>query len=195
MIWFTSDTHFSHERIITLCNRPFRDAQHMNEMLIKNWNDVVSPDDTVFHLGDVALGTFSESILNVGRLNGFKILVDGNHDRLSVEKASRRERFEPMYREVFQEIAGVSASVILDIGEIASMSHYPYEGDHTEKDRHGELRLVDYGHTLLHGHTHSTEKVSRSKRGTLMIHVGVDAWDYRPVSMDEVCELVQRPGV
>ena len=55
-IWFTSDTHFSHCNIIKYCNRPFKDVDEMNKILIQNWNNVVRPDDIVWHLGDFALG-------------------------------------------------------------------------------------------------------------------------------------------
>lgn len=51
-IFFTADTHFSHDSIIRFCDRPFRDTQDMDEALVANWNRRVGPDDTVFHLGD-----------------------------------------------------------------------------------------------------------------------------------------------
>ena len=54
--FFTSDTHFGHANIINLCKRPFKDVNHMNDMLVENWNNVVTDDDTVFHLGDFAFG-------------------------------------------------------------------------------------------------------------------------------------------
>lgn len=38
--FFTSDTHFGHANIINLCNRPFKDVNHMNDMLVENWNSV-----------------------------------------------------------------------------------------------------------------------------------------------------------
>ena len=47
MIYFSADQHFSHANIIKYCKRPFNNAQHMNETLIKNWNSVVKPMDTV----------------------------------------------------------------------------------------------------------------------------------------------------
>ena len=53
-LFFTSDTHFSHANIMKFCGRPFKNVGEMNNTIIKNWNDVVGPEDTVFHLGDLA---------------------------------------------------------------------------------------------------------------------------------------------
>ena len=50
--FITSDNHFYHEKIIWHCKRPFNSVNHMNEHMIKMWNDVVSYNDIVFHLGD-----------------------------------------------------------------------------------------------------------------------------------------------
>ena len=55
-LFFTSDTHFFHEGIIRFCNRPFGSVEEMNETLIRNWNEKVPEDGTVFHLGDFAFG-------------------------------------------------------------------------------------------------------------------------------------------
>ena len=51
----------------------------MDEALIKNWNDVISPDDIVFHLGDFAFGGSQLWNDTLQRLNGHKILIIGNH--------------------------------------------------------------------------------------------------------------------
>ena len=77
--WIISDTHFFHENIGKYCNRP----DNWQELIIKNWNDLISPDETVLHLGDFALGKKSNFELLTGSLNGRLFLIQGNHDRLS----------------------------------------------------------------------------------------------------------------
>lgn len=80
MIYFIADTHFYHENIIKYCNRPFKNSKQMNEYIVNKWNSVVTKDDIVYHLGDVGFGSTDELKELVGRLNGTKILIRGNHD-------------------------------------------------------------------------------------------------------------------
>lgn len=80
-IFVCSDLHFSHERIILYENRPFKDIDDMNSGLIKRWNNVVSNDDKVFVLGDVAFCSKEKTKEIIEQLNGYKILVMGNHDK------------------------------------------------------------------------------------------------------------------
>ena len=84
--FFTSDTHFGHANIINLCNRPFKDVNHMNDMLVENWNSVVTDDDTVFHLGDFALGGSAVWSNVLSRLKGKIYLILGNHDRKNIRQ-------------------------------------------------------------------------------------------------------------
>ena len=63
-IFFTSDTHFGHSKIIDYCKRPFSSIEEHDKTLIQNWNNVVGQDDTVFHLGDFAYGN-SQFISNI----------------------------------------------------------------------------------------------------------------------------------
>lgn len=195
-VFYTSDTHFGHKNIIDFCKRPFQDVSHMNEILIKNWNETVSPDDTVFHLGDVALGPWVEWDSILSRLNGYKILIVGNHDRIFAgEKERQRERFRPFYEQWFDEIHDEIrlGHRNFDFGghddvEVI-MSHFPYDGDSHDGDRYTEHRPVDNGSPLIHGHTHSSgNPVSVSKRGTPQFHVGVDAHGYRPVHEEVIVE-------
>lgn len=80
-VFFTSDHHFGHKLIIDFESRPFANVQEMNEALIANWNAAVGPEDTVFHLGDFSFLGLEATSAIISRLNGYKILILGNHDR------------------------------------------------------------------------------------------------------------------
>lgn len=73
MIFYISDTHFGHENIIKICNRPYQNIQEMNEDIIKRWNNKVKPEDNVYFLGDFTYKTSScDAIEVLKRLNGKK---------------------------------------------------------------------------------------------------------------------------
>jgi calcineurin-like phosphoesterase family protein len=76
--WIISDTHWGHENIVEFCRRP---ADH-EQVMIDEWRDVVPPDDTVLHLGDLSYrnnGMFRH--VTSKQLTGSrKLLVKGNHD-------------------------------------------------------------------------------------------------------------------
>ena len=76
----TSCTHFGHGNIISLAGRPFPNAKEMDEALIANWNSVVKPEDTIFHLGDVTWWNMEKTKDIFDKLKGIKIFIRGNHD-------------------------------------------------------------------------------------------------------------------
>lgn len=97
--FFTSDTHFNHANVIKYCARPFASVDEMNRVMIERWNAVVKPEDTVYHLGDFALGKASEWPVFLQQLNGIrKILIIGNHDR------SPRQMIEGGFHEVHEKL-------------------------------------------------------------------------------------------
>ncbi len=189
-IFFTSDTHFGHARINELANRPFDSVEEMNETIIDRWNETVKTTDTVFHLGDVALGKLDDSLPLMDRLNGHKHLIVGNHDRVFAgNKPAYIERFMPVYRAFFDTI---NYSMVWNVGKhTVRLNHFPYSGDSQSKDRHSKYRPVDDGTILIHGHTHSQELVSFSEQGTLQIHVGVDAHLYYPVTETLIIDTIR----
>lgn len=83
-LFVISDTHFCHNNIIKYCNRPFKDADEMNQVLIDNWNKTVNKDDVILHLGDITAGAGKQKDLKTQeillKLNGRKLFIRGNHD-------------------------------------------------------------------------------------------------------------------
>ena len=114
-LFFTSDTHFFHGRIIELCNRPFHSVEEMNEALITNWNRVVPRDGVVFHLGDFAFGGPDEWNSILDRLNGEIHLILGNHDM----RMARTEVMDRFSEVTLQKIISVDGRNIL-------LNHYPF---------------------------------------------------------------------
>jgi len=86
-IFVISDTHFGHENILKFKThtgkmlRDFHDSVEMDKCMIRRWNDVVEPQDKVYHLGDVYLGSQKRADNILRRLNGHKRLILGNHDK------------------------------------------------------------------------------------------------------------------
>jgi len=180
----TSDHHFGHARISELADRPFGSVDEMNSGMIERWNQMVGPDDIVLHLGDLALGPIEQSVGLTAQLHGRRLLVPGNHDRVSPATQSNRaiERFRPIY----EDAGWTVLSEVLDghrHGRRLLASHYPFVGDSTGVERHSSRRPNDSGVPLVHGHTHDR---GFGPHGSHEFHVGVDAFDFRPVPFDVI---------
>jgi len=188
-VWFTADLHFGHGNVIDYSGRPFADAAEMDDALIERWNAVVDPADTVWVLGDVALGRIADTLPLVDLLNGHKLLLAGNHDRCWAGHGSRADGWTERYLDAgFAEIHQGTRRFEIDEQRVLAC-HFPYRGDSHDHDRYVEQRPVDTGEWLLHGHVHE-----RWRQRGRMINVGVDVWDYRPVSEAELATVI-RDGV
>jgi calcineurin-like phosphoesterase family protein len=89
--FFISDTHFSHDKVIDFCDRPFQSVEEMDEGLIEIWNQTVGKKDTVHHLGDFCFGNSQRWVEILKRLNGKIILYKGNHDYSKDIKEAQKE--------------------------------------------------------------------------------------------------------
>ena len=69
--------------------------------------------------------------------------------------------------------------------DILLLSHFPYKGDHTEEDRFKDRRPANFGEWLLHGHVHDLWKVKDK-----MINVGVDVNEYKPISLEQIIDVI-----
>lgn len=176
--FFTSDTHFNHANIIKFCNRPFKDVEQMNEVMIANWNNAISKDDTVFHLGDFCLGGEAEWTKILDRLNGKIYLIMGNHDLKNI-----RQGFISRFEHVAMQMR-------IEIGKKRIyLCHYPFlcfEGSY--KDDVWQL----------FGHVHTRRSNSGIDAGRLQYlyptqyDVGVDNNNFTPVSFGQVKRIIDK---
>lgn len=167
-IFFVSDTHFGHSRVIEYSKRPFRDVSEMDEALITNWNMTVGKRDDVYHLGDFSFHTPLVSASIIKRLNGKKFLIKGNHDKKHfLKECSGLFEWVKDYNELKFD------------GQRIVLSHFPFM----------TWNASHYGSWHLHGHCHGSLPDDNS---VLRIDVGVDCHSYTPVSMFNVFELMKK---
>ncbi len=184
-VWLVSDTHFGHEKTCTVFKRedgsplrPFASAEEMDEFMVQAWNERVRPTDKVYHLGDVVISRKFLSVL--GRLNGDKVLIRGNHDIFRLED----------YTEHFRDVRGyhVMNGLIL--------SHVPV---HTDS-------LARFG-ANIHGHLHAnrvmrargvdtrTGDILYSKEIDPRYHcVCVEHTDFAPILFEDVLKRIKAEG-
>lgn len=163
-IWFTADLHLCHENIIRFCNRPFPDTEAMNARMIAELQARVRPDDDLWILGDFAASKATIAQRAAVRamfdaIPGRKHLVVGNHDRSWI-------------RELPWNSVASMADIVVD-GQRLFLCHYPmvtFPGA-----RRGGLQLF--------GHVHQNWAGTRNS-----INVGVDLWDFRPISVSKIQE-------
>lgn len=162
-VWFTSDQHFGHKKIIDLAGRPFADIRDMDETMIQRYNDVVGSNDTVYFLGDFSFYQRPDAARVFRRLKGNKHLVIGNHDSSDILSLNW--------------VSVSNYKTISHCGRKFILFHYPIE--------EWEDYFKDSIH--LHGHNHQNSVPSYGRKLN-RFSVCVDVRDYRPVSADEIIE-------
>lgn len=172
MRYYYSDTHYRHKNIIKYSSRPFKDIDEMDKALIDRHNSVVSPSDVSICLGDFSMkGKPGEIEKIVSSLNGFKILIRGNHDSSS----------KKMYELGFDLVAENMTLHLPDVGRIF-FRHFPSrEGEDT-------LKMLKEKHCshLVHGHVHNN-----SLESNRFINVCVEKTNYTPISETELIKLIK----
>lgn len=175
-IFFTSDTHFGHRRILEYSKRPFSSIEEHDEALITRWNETVGKNDEVYHLGDFALVNANKWADIVGRLNGRIHLIIGNHDE---------EKLKTHNHDLFAEVSFFQHLNIDGVKIYAC--HYPllcFDGEDVPSVWN------------LYGHVHSGPGCGAFDLPRLeytfrnQYDVGVDNNDYRPVSFEEVRQII-----
>ncbi len=188
MIYFTSDLHLGHEKAIEFTNRPFTDLEDMNNTLIQNINDTVGKKDELWILGDFAYKLKRDEVRELrNRILCKNVhLVRGNHD-----KDYSKDAIFSSVQEYKELKTGYGRFILF---------HYPIL----------RWNASHYGSVHLHGHIHSVGTYNELNLQTrysdrypdyalpdpedLMLRiydVGVDANNYKPVSIDQIAELMK----
>lgn len=167
-IFWVSDTHFFHKNALGWRTQ-FKTVEEMNKFIVKNWEQAVSPDDTVYHLGDEFLGNAKEAQKLLKSLPGYKILIRGNHST-----KSDNWYHEAGFAEIHNSLVLTSPSRPSTIRYFINHEPVPYQA----------LRAMDsmkdggeYNFICIHGHLHDS---------TDMAFTGEDVWAH-PEKYVNVC--------
>jgi len=157
MIWFSADHHFDHKNIIKYCKRPFSGVGEMEVELFKRHNKVVKEDDTVYFIGDFTLKREGMRY----SLQNIVTKLNGNIHLI----LGNHDRNDPFF---YHEIGFKSVHTILEVEEF-TLVHDP------------AIANMNSSKPFLVGHIHNIFKKSKNA-----LNVGVDVWDFYPISIDQV---------
>lgn len=166
-IFFTSDLHFYHKNIIKYEHRPFSSVEEMNKTLIKNWNNTVSNEDSVYILGDFCFGNYEEAYQIAKQLNGKKYMILGNHDKCIKVMPT------PMKQEIFEWVKDYH--MLKHEGMKLVLFHFPVQV--WDCQHYGSIHL--YGHI----HSNSHELIAKIPNS---YNVGIDVNNYKPIEFNEI---------
>ena len=172
MIWLSADLHFGHNKPFIYEKRGFNDIHEMNETILNNFRSVVKPEDDLYLLGDLYLGSLNKVIHYLLGLPGKIHIVYGNHDTLS------RQKFYGQMPNVV-EVMGYS-NILKYNKQSIYLSHYPTITDNYP----GFPKVINF-----FGHTH--QKTNQYRDYTQMYHVGVDSHNCFPVNIDEALSEIK----
>lgn len=156
-----SDLHLGHANILKHSGdlRGGTTLEEHDQWIIDQWNSVVTKQDLVYVLGDVAMNR--QALHKVKRLKGSKHLCKGNHDIESLKA----------YQEYFATIYGIH-----NHRRVFWMSHAPIHP--------GSLR----GMFNLHGHTHQNKVMLDNEPDLRYINVCIESSYGVPQNLDNLFE-------
>ena len=159
--FFTSDTHFGHENILKYSNRPFKTIEEMDETIISNWNNTISKEDIVYHLGDFCMGNDFEKYSK--RLNGRINYIKGSHD-----KSNWTYMIELYPKDLLDEF-GNKRLIVLCHYSMRSWAKSHYASWHLFGHHHGKLEpyglSFDIGVDCNNFYPFSLEEIKKRMKG------------------------------
>ena len=165
--FLTSDTHFSHANFLKFVDgdgdiiRKFDSVEEMDDIMVDRWNEKVSKNDKIYHLGDLCFSLKSLDRI-MPRLNGTKVLIKGNHDKMKMSQ----------YMKYFKD---VRSSHRLDRMILTHIPLHPYVFERTP--------------LVIHGHTHSHDVLLDGEKDLRYFNVCVEKHNYYPIDFEEIREF------
>lgn len=179
--FFTADFHLGMDSIIEFENRPFSNVGEMNSALIAQCEGRTKAGDVIIHVGDLACFRPDN---HAGRSDGTGIRPDEMLKNVKADFVNVRGNHD-----VNNRVRSVCESMTVRLGQKypnVVVGHYPsYDPRAAEYVRDGWICLC--GH--VHGRWRHCIDMNRK---ILNVNVGVDAWDYRLVTEDELCRYIGR---
>ena len=174
MIYYTSDLHLGHKRILDFEVSSFSSLEDRQDLLIANWNMTVTSEDIVYILGDLFYGKKLDYKYILTSLNGKKVLIKGNHDQWIEREPELESLFEGIY----------DYKVILDDNRKVVLFHYPI----------ADWNHKHYNSYHLYGHVHSrkSESTEFMDKQENAFNVCTEVNNFRPVLLDTLIENFKR---
>lgn len=165
-IYLTADEHYNHEKIIQYCTRPFKDTKEYKHNMIKWHNEIVEPNDTVYHLGDFYFGdNWKDMATILNKLNGRHHLIIGNHDWMYIWNY-----IEAGFISVHTSLTIPFRTFDNGLSSEVTLVHDPAVA--------GVLRDKFF----IHGHTHGLGQ--RLNKNSFC--VSVECIDYKPINLKDI---------
>ena len=184
--YFTSDYHFNHANIILYTDRKqfynkdkdnilnttlwvskevaLKCLENMNNTLIQNHNEIVKDEDIVYHLGDFCFKGSSIAYKFEKKLNGRIVHIQGNHDKNNGVKT-------------------LITKAIMEFGNKTILAqHQPPQIPE---------EIPEWCDMVLCGHVHQHWKY-KIMENIPIINVGVDVWNFKPVSIESILKLYNK---
>lgn len=184
MIWFTSDLHFFHDRILDFHPKRkelFGDTiEKAKEAMIQLWNSRVNKKDTIYILGDLSFGTIEDKRKLFQRLNGNKVLILGNHDKIPDHLRCYFNHITQIKNMTFKK--SVYNFLHRDIEMI--MCHFPMlSWEHKDKNS-----------VMIHGHCHGKVDEINKNSDDLRFDVGLDSElaNYNLISLEKLAKHIKQ---
>ena len=171
-VWFTSDTHFFHNKDFCYKARGFETVEEMNQEIIRRHNEVVAPDDIVYILGDCGLNAEPQDIIScLAQMNGNKYLIIGNHD-------SNARVLEFVKADIFKSTGMADRFTYKKI--TFYVSHYPMLTANFQEDK---------PIWNIHGHLHSPEHFHENLWHCFQ--VSMESNNCYPINLDTIVDLIK----